>query len=54
MKSAILLDSTAGLSEELIARDNIFQVNLLINFDDGEQYVDTGADKRRRNTSINA
>lgn len=41
MKVAIIVDSTAYLSPELAARDNIFQVNLSVNFSDGTTYQDS-------------
>ncbi|MCZ0717284.1 DegV family protein [Aerococcus kribbianus] len=41
MKAAIIVDSTAGLSDELRARDDIYQVDLSLNFKDGETMVDS-------------
>lgn len=41
MRSAIVVDSTAGIDPALLEQPNIFQVDLTINFKDGEIITDT-------------
>lgn len=41
MNPAIIVDSTASLSDELKAKSNVFQINLSLNFKDGESMIDT-------------
>ena len=39
MKAAIIVDSTAGLSEETIKFSNVYQVYLSTIFEDGTVYI---------------
>lgn len=41
MKSAIVVDSTAGLAQELAGHPDVYQVTLSLNFPDGGTYEDT-------------
>ena len=41
MRPAIVVDSTAGIDPALLEQPNIFQVDLTINFKDGEIITDT-------------
>lgn len=46
MKAAIIVDSTASLSDELRAHADIYQVDLSLNFKDGESLTDSTADEQ--------
>lgn len=41
MKRAVLTDSTANIGEELYNHPDVFQADLLVEFDDGETFTDT-------------
>lgn len=41
MKAAIIVDSTAGLTEETAKLSNVYQVNLSTIFEDGTVYIDS-------------
>lgn len=45
MKTAIIVDSTGGLSEEMLDLPNVFCVNLSIRFENGDIYYDTSDQK---------
>lgn len=45
MKTAIIVDSTGGLSEEVLDLPNVFCVNLSIRFENGDIYYDTSDQK---------
>lgn len=42
MKTAIIVDSTAYLPDEIKNRENVFEINLLVTFSDGTTVTDTG------------
>ncbi|MGO3212206.1 MAG: DegV family protein, partial [Ruoffia tabacinasalis] len=41
MKAAIIVDSTAGLTEETATLSNIYQIYLSTIFEDGTVYIDS-------------
>lgn len=42
MKTAIIVDSTSYLPEEIKNKENVFEINLLVTFSDGTTIADTG------------
>lgn len=44
-KTAIIVDSTGGVSQEYLKLPNVFQLDLLIQFGEDDVFVDTSADK---------
>ncbi|MBG9987956.1 DegV family protein [Aerococcaceae bacterium DSM 111176] len=44
-KTAIIVDSTGGVSQEYLNLPNVFQLDLLIQFGEDDVFIDTSADK---------